>query len=142
MRFTSCKCGSTEFEMTRNGKMECVKCGNWFSPFSSQEYKVMKPNGKHYFYVVFTPHFIDRFESNFAHKNITMDDLVKDALAIEKAATMKRTQGTKWNNKHIYWRYFFNPKRKRLEMEFLSLTDTKYLTTKYHKKVEFVKVVY
>jgi len=140
MRFTNCKCGSTNFEITRNGKMECVECGNWFNPFSAQHHKVMKPNGKHYFWVVLTPHFIERFEENFMDKDIEIESLVADSLAIEKAATMKRTQGTKWNDKHIYWRYFFNPKRKRLEMEFISLTNTNYFTTRFHKDVEFVKV--
>ena len=142
MRFTNCKCGSTNFEITRNGKMECVECGNWFNQFSAQHHKVMKPNGKHFFWVILTPHFIERFEENFMDKDIEIESLVADSLAIEKAATMKRTQGTRWNDKHIYWRYFFNPKRKRLEMEFISLTNTNYFTTKYHKDVEFVKVVF
>jgi hypothetical protein len=118
--------------------MECVDCGKWFNPFSAVHTKIMKPNGKHYFWVIATPHFLERLEERLPE--IEDDAYLKAAERIEKVATMKKTQGTKWNGLHIYWRYFFNPKRKRLELEFISLTPPKYFTTKYHKNVEFITV--
>ena len=138
MRFTKCKCGNDNFEMTRNGKMECTKCGKWFNPFSSIHHKVIKENGKHYFWVIVTPHFLERMEQKLPV--VELEELYSDCLKIEKQATMKKTQGTKWKGFHIYWKYKFNPKRKRLEMELISLTDQKYFTTKFHRDVEFVEV--
>ena len=86
MRFNECKCGSTNFEITRNGKMECVKCGKWFSPFSAEHNKVIKANGKHYFWVIATPHFLDRFETKLP--NLDTEDYLDACLKIEKKATM------------------------------------------------------
>jgi len=138
MRWNTCKCGSNKFNLNRKGKLECQKCGNWVNPFSAEHHKVMKENGKHYFWVIATPHFLERMAERMP--DLDEKDYLEACLHIEKKAVMKRTQGTKWNGQHIYWRYFFNNKRKRLEMELISLTSPKYFTTKYHKKVDFVEV--
>ena len=138
MRWNTCKCGCNKFNITRNHKMECQECGKWVNLFSAEHHKVMKPNGKHYFWVVATPHFLERMAERMPE--VEDKDLLEAAMHIEKKATMKRTQGTKWNGQHIYWRYFFNGKRKRLELELISLTSTRYKTTKFHKKVDFVEV--
>jgi len=138
MRFENCKCGNGNFEVNRKGKMECIQCGRWFNPFSSIHSKVIKENGRHYFWVIATPHFLERLEERLP--DIDTQDYLDACLKIEKQATMKKTQGTKWNGYHIYWHYKFNPRRKRLEMELISLTDPRFFQTRYHKKVEFVKV--
>jgi hypothetical protein len=62
MRFNDCRCGNDKFEMKGNGKMACTACGKNFNPFSAIHEKVIKEDGFHFFWAIFTPHFIERLE--------------------------------------------------------------------------------
>ena len=137
MRYTKCKCGCENFEI-KFGKIECKNCGKWANPFSAIYRKLVKPNGRHYFWVVLTPHFIERLEERLPEVDI--EDFIQECYAIEKACTIDKSQGTKYNGKHIYWKFKFNHRRKRLELEMISLTPDHIFQCKYHPKVEFVEV--
>ena len=65
MRYTNCKCGNGNFEITRNSKITCTKCGQWQMPWSRLEFKVMKPNGRNWFFLVIPPHFIQALDDKF-----------------------------------------------------------------------------
>ena len=99
---------------------------------------MFKPNGRHYFWVVLTPHFIERMEERLP--DVEVEDFIKECHAIEKACTIDKAQGTKYKGKHIYWKFRFNHMRKRLELELISLTPDHIFQCKYHPKVEFVEV--
>jgi len=154
MRYTKCKCGNDNFEMTRNARIECTKCGQWQMPWSRLEFKVMKPNGRNWFYLILPPYFIQALDDKFDGK-IDEDDLVTlVANQIHKVCENERNkvQAAKWNplnqiNKdgkeggvHIYWKHRWNFKQKRLELELITLTNQDRFTTKFNKNVEFVTV--
>jgi hypothetical protein len=112
--------------------------------YSSEEHKVMKPNGKHFFWVVLTPKFIERMERYYP--KMLDDELLDSCAKIEKfyngvwPKVRVPTQGTKWNNHHLYWRYKFNPQKKRVELIMFDITKTDRLQSKKNEEVEFVKV--
>lgn len=132
-----CKCGNEKFNLNF-GKLECGKCGKWLNPFSTEEHKIMKPNGRHYFWGIFTPTFLERLEKNYP--DTLAEELLNDCLKIEKASTQSKIQCCKWRNSHIYWKYYFNHQLKRLELKLISLTSQKQFTTKYYKNVEVIEV--
>lgn len=139
MKFNlDCKCGGTNFELLRNGKLECQDCKQWLNPFSTEYHKVMKADGFHYFWVKMSPFFVERWE-RFLPK-VSEEQLLTDCLAFEKKAVQNRVQATKYHGKNIFWKMRFNRKQRRLELELLALNPPSILTTKYHKKVEFVSV--
>ena len=119
MIFNDCKCGNKNFEIERNGKLKCTACGAWFNPFSAIHHKVIKEDGFHYFWAIVTPHFIERLEERLPEKEV--EDVLAVAANIEKVAKRKRFQCTRWNDRHIIWKYKYNERRRRLELEFISL---------------------
>ena len=154
MRYTNCKCGNGNFEITRNSKITCTKCGQWQMPWSRLEFKVMKPNGRNWFFLVIPPHFIQALDDKF-NGEIDPEDLVGlIANQIHKVCENERNkvQAAKWNplnqtdkkgnpaGVHLYWKHRWNHKQKRLELELLTLTKQDRFTTKYNKDVEFVTV--
>jgi len=140
MKFNKCKCGCNNFKMTMAGKMECEECGKTFNPFSSMHYKCDLPDGKKKFWVIMTPHFIERWDEHFPNKSD--EDLVEDCMKIQKLATKNKVQACVYGNRHIYWKMFWNKYRKRVELTMLSITRRNRMSTKFHKDVEFVKVVF
>jgi hypothetical protein len=119
-------------------KLECQKCGSWVNPFGSQEHKVMKPNGKHWFWVIIPTHFLNKWDK-FLPK-IEEEDLLKDTLVLEKQSEQKKVYCAKYHGSNIFWRLRFNYVKKRIELELLDLTSQKQITTRYHKNVEVIKV--
>ena len=94
--------------------------------------KELKPN--------FFPEIKEATTTNERLPEVDVEEFIKDCYAIEKACTIDKSQGTKYNGKHIYWRFKFNHKRKRLELELISITPDHIFQCKYHPKVEFVEV--
>jgi len=143
MRFSDCKCGCSDFFLTRKGKMECQDCGKWVNPFSAEHHKVIKEDGFHYFWAILTPHFIERLEDRVP--DVDTKEVVNIAKHIEKAAKRNKFQCTRWKDKHIIWKYRFNERKKRLELEFISIVplgkfNFKMHTGYYVKDVEYVEV--
>jgi hypothetical protein len=149
MRFNDCKCGNKNFEIERNGKLRCTSCNAWFNPFSAEHFKVIKEDGFHYFWAIFTPHFIERLEERLP--GTETEDVLAIAAAIEKKAKRKKFQCTRWKDKHIIWMYKFNERRKRLELEFISIVplgkkeykgkiNVRLHTGYYVKDVEYVEI--
>jgi hypothetical protein len=143
MRFNDCRCGNDKFEMKGNGKMACTACGKNFNPFSAIHEKVIKEDGFHFFWAIFTPHFIERLEERVPDAEV--EDVLEIAGAIEKVAKRKKFQCTRWRGKHIIWKYKFNERRKRLELEFISIVplgkfNVRLHTGYYVKDVEYVEV--
>ena len=143
MRFSDCRCGSNNFELMRSGKMQCQNCGKHFNPFSAIHEKVIKEDGFHFFWAIFTPHFIERLEERVPDAEV--EDVLKIAANIEKVAKRKRFQCTRWRDKHIIWKYKFNERRKRLELEFISIVPLGKFNVRLHtgyfvKDVEYVEV--
>tara|TARA_R110002020_G_scaffold180072_3_gene374012 strand:- start:4516 stop:4980 length:465 start_codon:yes stop_codon:yes gene_type:complete len=150
MRYNDCKCGNDNFELERNGKLRCIKCNAWFNPFSAEHHKVIKEDGFHYFWAIFTPHFVERLDERLP--GIDTEELLPVALAIEKKAKRKKFQCTRWKNKHLIWKYKYNERRRRLELEFVSVVplgkneygkdkiNVRLHTGYYVKDVEYVEV--
>jgi hypothetical protein len=129
--------------MKGNGKMACTACGKNFNPFSAIHEKVIKEDGFHFFWAIFTPHFIERLEERVPDAEV--EDVLEIAGAIEKVAKRKKFQCTRWRGKHIIWKYKFNERRKRLELEFISIVplgkfNVRLHTGYYVKDVEYVEV--
>jgi|TARA_R110000824_G_scaffold35901_13_gene111999 hypothetical protein len=143
MRFIDCICGGTKYELLRNGKLECQHCGKWVNPFSGEHHKVIKDDGFHFFWSILTPHFIERMEHRVPEADT--DDIVKASFHIEKVAKRNKFQCTKWNNHHLIWKYRFNERKKRLEMEFISVVPLGKFSTRLPngyviKNMEYVEV--
>ena len=73
------------------------------------------------------------------------DDIVKASLQIEKVAKRNKFQCTNWKDHHLIWKYRFNERKKRLEMEFISVVPLGKFTTRLHngyviKDMEYVEV--
>ena len=137
MKFDKCLCGNGNFEITRDGKIECLSCGKYLNPFSAVHYEMALGDKKKY-WVILTPHFIERFDEHFS--KLSDEDLLEHCIKIQKASKINKVQATKYFGKHIYWKYFFNKYRKRYELTMISITRKNTLTTKFHKDVEFVTV--
>ena len=139
-----CKCGNENFFLEW-GNLICSKCkARKFITYSSEEHKVMKPNGKHFFWVVLTPKFMERMERYFP--DVMEEELLQACSDIEKfykgewPKVRVTTNGARWKDYNIYWKYKFNPQKKRVELIMFSITELDRLTSKRNEKVEFVKV--
>jgi len=143
MKFSDCKCGSNKFNLNMKGKLICQACGAEFKPFGAEHHKVIKPDGFHFFWAVFTPHFIERLMERVPDADI--EDVLKVAAHIERKAKRNKFQCTRWRNKHIIWKYRYNERRKRLELEFVSIVPMNKFTAVldngfYIKDVQFVEI--
>jgi len=143
MKFNDCRCGNNNFELTMKRKLQCTECGKDFNPFDAEMYKVMKDDNFHYFWAVFTPHFVERLEERVSGSEV--EDVLKIAKFIEAKAKRNKFQCTKWKNKNIIWKYKYNEQRKRLELEFVSIVPSNKRATRlangyYVKDVQYVDV--
>lgn len=139
-----CKCGNDKFNLEW-GNLICSNCNTRkYITYSSEEHKVTKPNSKQFFWVVLTPKFMERMEKYYP--NVSDDELLKDCSKIEKfyngvwPKVRVPTQGAKWKNHHIYWKFKFNPHKKRKEVILFDITTKDILFSKRKEKVEFVTV--
>ena len=119
MRFIDCTCGSMDFELTAKKKMVCKNCGRNFNPFTSEHIKVMKEDKFHYFWAIITPHVVERLESRLLDANV--EDVITIAKEIEKVSKKKKYYFTHWAGHKLFWIYKYNYKKKRLEMEFITV---------------------
>jgi len=108
-----------DFDLTVASKMVCKNCGKDFNPFQAEHIKVMKEDNFHYFWAIITPHFIERLEDRVPDKEI--DDVIKIAKEIEKVSKKKKYYFTHWAGHKLFWIYKYNYKKKRLEMEFITV---------------------
>jgi len=144
MRFIDCTCGCRDFDLTAKGNMVCKNCGKDFNPFEAEHVKVVKEDGFHFFWAIITPHFSERLERRVPGK--TTDDIIEAAKEIEKISKKKKYYFTHWEGHKLFWIYKYNYKKKRLEMEFITVTpignkDKLVLPNGYVvKNTEFVKV--
>jgi len=143
MKFSDCKCGCNKFNLNMKGKMICQACGAEFKPFEAEMHKVIKDDGFHYFWAVFTPHFMERLSERIPDAEV--EDVLKIASAIEKKAKRKKFQCTRWQDRHIIWKYRYNEKRKRLELEFISVIPVNKFTTRldngyFVKDIQYVEI--
>lgn len=141
-----CKCGNDNF-LLEWGNLICSACNaRKYVNYSSEEHKVMKPNGKHFFWVILTPKFMERMEMYYPE--VTDKELLNACSKIEKfyngvwPKVRVPAHGAKWKNHHIYWRYKFNPQKKRVELIMFDITKTDRLQSKKNVEVEFVKVIF
>jgi len=139
-----CKCGNDNFYVEW-GNLNCSACGaRKYITYSSEEYKVTKPNSKQFFWVVMTPKFMERMEKYFP--NMSNEQILKDCSSIEKfyngtwPKVRVPTQGAKWNDHHIYWKFKFNPQKKRKEIILFNITTQDIFQSKRKEQVEFVTV--
>jgi|TARA_R100000084_G_C4650225_1_gene149198 hypothetical protein len=119
MRFIDCTCGSMDFDLDIRRGMVCKHCGRDFNPFSGEHIKIMKDDNFHYFWLIITPHFQERFEDRVSHLEI--EELVEATKEIEKVTKKKKYCFTIWNDYKVHWIYKYNYKKKRLEMEFITI---------------------
>ena len=139
-----CKCGNENF-ILEWGNLICSECNaRKYITYSSEEHKVMKANSKQFFWVVMTPKFMERME--LYYPDMKDDEILKDCSKIEKfyngvwPKVRVPTQGEKWRNHHIYWKFKFNPHKKRKEVILFDITTQDILFSKRKEKVEFVTV--
>jgi len=141
-----CKCGNDNF-LLEWGNLICSECrARKFITYSSEEHKVMKPNGKHFFWVILTPKFMERMERYFP--NVLDEELLQACSDIEKfyggvwPKVRVVTHGTRWNDYNIYWKFKYNPGKKRVELIMFNVTKLDRLFDKKLEDAEFVKVIF
>ena len=132
-----CKCGNTEMKIDF-GRMICSKCDAEVKMYSVNEQKVMKENNKHYYWLIQTPTFVEKLDTFYA--NFTEEDLIEVSRKIEKVSAKNKTQATKFKNSYIYWKYFYNPSFKRMELKFITLSTLKRLFLRNVKDIELIEV--
>ncbi len=126
-----CKCGNNNFELMMNAKLQCTNCGKYWNPFSAQEHKVMEKDGFHYFWVVMRSHFLDRWDLQLP--DLEEEELLKDCIALKNVSKQNKAYFTPYHGGHLFWKFKFNNKKRRLELELITVTSTKVTELKYEK---------
>tara|TARA_B100001173_G_C15718487_1_gene433333 strand:+ start:29 stop:460 length:432 start_codon:yes stop_codon:yes gene_type:complete len=138
-----CKCGNERF-LLEWGKLKCAECGaRQYIRYSAEEHKIMK-NEKHYFWAVLTPKFIEAMDRHFPDNTDEM--IISICKDIEKSYKGKwpkvhcKTTASKFRGKHIYWRYKFNPHKRRAEVVMSNVTNSDRIQDRRKEDVKFITV--